>query len=274
MNNNPLKQYFRRPSIYIKLPSGGKCYDQSIIDLPENGEIAVFPMTAIDEITSRTPDAVFNGHAVVDIIKSCIPCIKDPWKINTIDLDAIMVAMRVASNGEEMDIISNCPACGNEGKYGINLVQLLNDKHNIDYEKTLKVRDLTIKFKPLTYAETNNNSMAQYEVQKMLAMLEEVEDGPEKVKQSKDALVRLNKLTSGIVSTTIDSITTPETTVTEKEYIEEFLENCDRQTNNAIKDYSIKLRNENQMRPLRIKCVECQHEYEQSLILNITDFFG
>ena len=79
--NNPLRQYFRRPAIYITLPSKGKYYPIGAVEIPEGGEIPVYPMTAIDEITSKTPDALFNGTAIAELIKSCIPAIKDPWAI-------------------------------------------------------------------------------------------------------------------------------------------------------------------------------------------------
>lgn len=59
--NNPLQQYFRRPAIYIKLPSDGRYYSDGILSMPENHELPVYPMTAIDEITAKTPDALFNG---------------------------------------------------------------------------------------------------------------------------------------------------------------------------------------------------------------------
>ena len=73
-----LQKHFRQPSIYIKLPSEGVWYDDSIITMPENGEVLpVYPMTALDEITYRTADALFNGEAVVTVIKSCIPLFKD-----------------------------------------------------------------------------------------------------------------------------------------------------------------------------------------------------
>ena len=52
-DHNPLKQYFRRPAMYLKLPSQGKFYDETVVRMPENGELPVYPMTAIDEITAR-----------------------------------------------------------------------------------------------------------------------------------------------------------------------------------------------------------------------------
>ena len=50
IENNPLKQYFRRPAIYLKLPSGSKGYAPGVVNITESGELPVYPMTAIDEI--------------------------------------------------------------------------------------------------------------------------------------------------------------------------------------------------------------------------------
>ena len=59
-NDNPLRRYFRQPAIYIRLPSAGKFYPPGTLDMPANNELPVLPMTAVDEIVSRTPDALFN----------------------------------------------------------------------------------------------------------------------------------------------------------------------------------------------------------------------
>ena len=95
--DNPLRKYFRQPAIHLRLPSGGKFYPPGAIDLPPNGEVPILPMTAVDEITSRTPDALFNGSAVIDIMRSCVPNIHDPWIIPAVDFNALLAAVRLAS---------------------------------------------------------------------------------------------------------------------------------------------------------------------------------
>ena len=95
--NNPLRQYFRQPAIYIKLPSQGKYYPPGTLNSSVTGEYPVYPMTAIDEITYRTPDAMFNGQATVNVIQSCVPDIKDAWQMQAIDMDTVLVAIRIAS---------------------------------------------------------------------------------------------------------------------------------------------------------------------------------
>lgn len=273
MQENPLKHYFRRPAIYIRLPSGGVDYPDSVLEKTPTGEIPVYPMSALDEITSRTPDALFNGHAVVDIIKSCIPAIRDPWSISSTDLDSIFIGIRIASNGETMDILCSCPKCTTEGKYGLNMVQLLASRKNIDYTKTLRVRDMEIKFRPLTFAESNKNSINQYESQKLLAEVSAITDEDERNKQTKIAIEHLNKLTVDIITSTVEWIKTPEVVVGEREFIKEFILNCDRQTSAQIRDFSIKLREDASLPPMQITCGECGTQYEQPLLLNMSDFF-
>ena len=148
--NNPLKQYFRRPAIYLKLPSQGKFYPEGTINFTDNGEIPIYPMTAIDEITSKTPDALFNGTAMVDLIKSCAPNIIDPWQMPITDMDPILIAIKIASLGNDMEINSQCPKCSAENTYSVNLSGILSQMKPANYDIDLELGELKIKFKPLT----------------------------------------------------------------------------------------------------------------------------
>ena len=273
MNTNPLKQYFRRPSIYIKLPSGGNYYPEGAIDLPDNKEIPIYPMTAIDEITSKTPDALFNGNAITEIIKSCVPNIKDPWAVPAIDLDAILIGIRAATNGNMLDVESVCPACSEDASYNINLVGLLN-KLKPEYEDVIKLNDLSIKFKPLSYKKVNEINLVQFEIEKTIRNIENITDSEERLQISSQTMKRLNELSILLITQTIDSIATPTEIVTEKEHINDFLRNSDKNTFDTLKNKAIKLRESAQLKPLQVKCIHCQHEYEQTLTLNVSDFFG
>jgi len=274
MNNNPLKQYFRRPAVYLKLPSGGKGYNQDTLNTPETGELPVYPMTAIDEITSRTPDALFNGAAVVDLIKSCVPDIKDPWQINSNDLDAVLIAIRAASGGNDLEIESICPKCQNDGKYGVNLVAVLASMKSGDYDSELKINDLHIKFRPLTYKEMNEAGKGQFEVQRMFASIEAIEDEAQKASVSESALRRVTELTMALISQAIEYIKTPTALVNEKEYILDFLKNCDKTMYVTIRDHNTMLKSQTELKPLDITCVNCENQYEQPFMLNPTDFFA
>lgn len=274
MNTNPLKQYFRRPSVYLKLPSGGQGYPEGSITFTETGELPVYPMTAIDEITSKTPDALFNGNAVVDIIKSCVPDIKDPWAIKNIDIDSILISIRAASGAGNIDVNTVCEKCQNDATYSINLVGALNTMKSGDYNKELSIGNLKIKFKPLEYRELNKSSMAQLEIQKLFSTIDQTNDIAEKNRLTEVALRSLTDLTMDLVSKAIEYIRTPETMVTQTEYILEFLKNCDKNDYIVIRDYNAELRSQASLKPLEIECTNCQHQYQQPFTLNMSDFFG
>lgn len=273
MQNNPLRQFFRRPSVYFKLPSGGRNYEPGVLDMPENNELPVYPMTAVDEISVRTPDALFNGNAVVDMIRSCVPNIRDPWRLNSSDLDAILIAIRAASGQPTLDLNTTCPSCKEEFSYGLNLLSVLASLKYGDYNKILEINDLKIKFSPLTYRQMTEVITKQFEVQKKYATTEETDDQELINKKTFQGLKEITELTIDVLSLTIEYIETPEFRVEEKEFIRDFLRNCDGNLYITVRDYNTKLKVDTQIKPLDIKCNSCGHEYKQEYSLNPADFF-
>jgi hypothetical protein len=274
MSTNPLQQYFRRPALYLKLPSGGLGYPENSVDIPENGEVPVYPMTAIDEITARTPDALFNGVAVVDIIKSCVPAIKDPWQILQTDLDPILLAVKMATHGSTMEIDTMCPACRETSKFDVNLSLLLADFKPGDYSTPLKIGDLIIKFNPLNFKKVNDVSSLQFDMQRSLRDIQDLPDGDERSQKSSKLLIQMNNIAMSLIVESIEYITSPAGVVLDKTFIKEFLENIDVKEYEKIRDTSMKLKQSTDTKPLKFKCVHCSHEYEQPFNVNVTDFFG
>jgi hypothetical protein len=273
MNNNPLRQYFRRPAVYIKLPSGGLGYDKDVLEIPESGDFPVYPMTAIDEITARTPDALFNGTAVAELIKSCVPGIKDPWQISSVDLDSILIAIKAASGGENLELDSTCPSCQEMSTYQINLIGILSSLEPGQYDTLLEIGDLKIKFKPLTYKEINDGATAQFEVQRIFMNLENVEDQDERNTISHQALENITRVTMELISSAVEYIETPGITVNEKEFIFDFLQHCDRNVYLQIREHNSMLKQATEVKPLQMTCSSCGFEYEQAFTLNPADFF-
>jgi hypothetical protein len=272
---NPLKQYFRQPAIYMRLPTGGKYWAEGTIDIPQNGEIPVYPMTAIDEITYRTPDALFNGQAVASVIQSCIPNVKNAWAAPTPDINSMLVAIRLASYGHELEISSTCPSCNTAEDYAIDLRQILDQLKLPDFESTLQYGDLEIAFTPVSYEHQNSSNQSQFEEQQMIQSVTG-SDLPEeeKLKRLNDAMRRITEFTIEALKWSIAGIRTPGAIVSEQEYIKEFLLNCDRKLFNIIRDHVIDLRKVSDLKPLDIKCGNCSHEYQQTVTLDMTSFFG
>jgi hypothetical protein len=274
MDNNPLKQYFRRPAVFITLPSKGKGYANDAIIFPENGELPVYPMTAIDEITLRTPDALFNGTAVAEVIKSCIPSIKDPWKLNASDLDAVLIGIRAAGGDSTLDITTSCPSCKETNTYSVNLINVLSTLRMADYDTKLELNNLSIKFKPMTYAEMNEAAMSQFDVQKTFAEIEKIEDETQKISATQVAIKSITEITMQLIAKSIDYIQTPDSVVSDKNFIYDFLRNCDANMYESIRDHNTNLKASTELKPLNIECAACNHQYLQPFTLNSSDFFG
>lgn len=273
-SNNPLRRFFRQPAIYIKLPSDGNFYPPGTLDMPPNRELPVYPMTAMDEITYRTSDALFNGSAIISVISSCIPAIKDPWQVPAIDLDTLLVAIRIASYGHEMEFENECPHCQHENSFGLDLRNVLDGIKRPDYSETLEIGDVQIHFKPLSYQQVNANSMEQFQDQKILEMLPQT-DMPEeeKIRRITQAFAKLTTMTVKAMSQSIAMIQAAGEMVVESEYIEEYITNCDKDTFERIRDHMAKLREVTELKPLHITCQGCTKEYETPFTLDVSNFF-
>ena len=274
MNSNPLIQFFRQPAIYTRLPSGGKGWAVGSIQMPPNGELPVLPMTAIDEITYRTPDALFNGDAVTNVIQSCMPSIKDAWCCPSTDLDVLLVSIRIASFGHSMDIGTQCPKCNEEHDFSLDLRTVIDNLKTVDFTKPLIHGDLEFHFRPLSYREMTENSLLQFEQQKTLQMINESEgEETDKVARLNGMMRKLVEVTIKAMSQSISEIRTPTAVVTEHDHIDEFLKNCDRTIFNNIRDHIIALREESELKPLNITCPSCQNKYQQTFTLDMANFF-
>lgn len=271
---NPLKQYFRQPAIYIRLPSAGKFWADGSLDLPENRELPVLPMTAVDEITYRTPDALFNGQAVVTVIQSCLPNIQDAWRMPTIDVNSVLIAIRIASYGHELEITTTCPSCETESDYVLDLRSVLDRLECPDYAETLKQGDLEVSFTAMDYAQQNAINIEQFENQRMIALIPDSDlSEAEKLSRMTELMKTITDLTIRAMVHSIAQIRTPNASVTDRAHIREFLSSCDRQMFTEVRDHVVDLRRKTDLKPIHLKCSNCQHEYDQQLNLDMSSFF-
>ena len=274
MSDNPLSDYFRSPELYITLPSEGKFFPEGAYEATEVGEIPVYPMTAMDEIAYRTPDALYNGTAVATVIKSCLPNIKDPWKMPAIDLSTVLAAIRIASFGPLMDIETACPKCKEVADYELDLREVLGQLGSPNYDDPLPIGELKIYFRPLTYQEVNDNSKINLEETRLAMMVQDAEmDEAEKIHLLSEAFLKVSNYTLDTIAKNIDHIDTPGAVTDDPKHILEFLRNCEREIYEAIKAKIVSQRANTELKPLAIKCDKCEHEYEQPYTLDMSNFF-
>lgn len=282
-NTNPLQKYYRQPAIYIKLPSGGRYYPKEVYTPTETGEIPILPMTAKDELTFKTPDSMINGQATVDVIKSCVPNLLDPWKMVNYDTDAVLLAIRIATFGETMDVTYNVPNAEEQQTSSVNLPALLEDVGKIqieDYATTTK--GFKVKIRPLDYKTLTKVQIAKFEQQKMYgtinnSMLTE----EQKQTAFNKSFETLNTVNFSLLLDSIQEITTPEgAVVTDKQQILDFVNNADTKTVREIEEKLTALRLQAQMKPIKIKATEDQIKkgvpptFEVPITFDNSNFFG
>jgi hypothetical protein len=276
MSSNPLAKHFRQPSIYIKLPSLGKFWPEGSLDLPITGELPVYPMTTKDEIVLRTPDALMNGAGLVETIQSCCPNVKNAWVAPNVDIDALLIAIRIASYGHDMDFDSDCPHCQKSNTYSIDLRLALDSVKCPDYTQPLDVDNLKIMLKPQPYQQANESNTLGFEEQRMVMSINESDLATEeKVAALAQRMKRLADITTDILTKSTAYIVAEDgTKVDNTEHIKEFYQNAQSTIIKKLQDKVEDLAKEANIKPYAVKCNECGENYEMAIEFNYSSFFG
>jgi hypothetical protein len=101
--------YNREPELY--LPIDLQHWDKRYIDVPDNSELPIFPMTWRDDIELRNPDGLMNGSSLARVIERRIPCIKSCWHVPEAYLTKLIAAINLATNGPELEMRFTCNHC-------------------------------------------------------------------------------------------------------------------------------------------------------------------
>lgn len=272
---NPLASYYRQPKIYLSLPSKGRFYPDGALDVSKNNSYAVYSMTAKDELMYKTPDALASGQSTVEVIKSCIPAIIDPWQMPSIDVDACLVAIRIATYGEYLDISTTCSACEIESDYTVSMVNYLNQISAFEYISEIPVGDLIISIRPYNYKETTKTAIRAIEQEKIFNVIgSETLTEEEKLEQFGQSFSKLTQLTVDIISGCITQIQTPTDTVTDLALINDFIQNCPKETFEAVSSHITDLKMSFEFPPQKVECQNCQHNFDLTVAMDQSNFFA
>lgn len=249
-NQSVLNKYKRQPKIYLTLPSNGNFYPSNPMEKTGSGELPIYSMTAKDEIMIKTPDALMSGDATVDVIKSCCPMIDDPWSMPSIDLDAVLIAIRIATYGEKMELQvpiryfeDDDMKVGSE-TIEIDLRTILDSMQGKTWNGNMQLGELTFKLRPLTYKETTQFFMTTFENQRLSQIMQDDKvNEDQKMKAFKEGFKKLSQMTLDMVCTNITSIETPEGIETNPQAIKQFFETTDKQTFMSVQKHLEQLKN-------------------------------
>ena len=258
MSVNPLSVYMRQPKIYIKLPSNGQFWPEGSLVMTENGELPVYSMTAKDELALKIPDALMNGQAIVDVIQHCVPNVKNAWNCTNLDLDLILIAIRLATYGEMMTV----PVKFNdelELEYRLDLRTVMDGLINrISWDPVVPINDeLTVFVRPLTYKHISRAAIEAFETQKIMNVVNDEKMSEEqKIKLFQESFAKLTDATLSTIINSIDRIESPGGVTSDPEHIYEFINNIDKDMYSKIESHLTNLREQNNIKPMQVAVTE------------------
>jgi hypothetical protein len=282
VSTNPLAKHFRQPKLFVKLPSNGAYYPDGTFEPNENMEFPVYPMTAKDEILFKTPDALLNGQSIVGVIENCVPNIKSGWMVPSIDVDAILIAIRIATYGDTMDLEFKIPNTNEERAFEIKLTPLLDTLTGQTYDAVVEYENMTFELAPGNYKTFTDQSLKTFEEQRLFATInnEKLED-TEKLRIFNESFGRLTDININSIFSQVKSITIAgEDTVVNPNHIREFLENASTQVYKTLLDHIDFQRQKFQIKPFEITTTEEDREngapesFKVPFTFDQANFFG
>lgn len=275
-SSNPLSAFFRQPKIYVSLPSKGEFYPEGALNKTSNNEYPVYAMTARDELLFKTPDALMNGIATKEVINSCMPNILDPWKIPSLDVDAVLSAIRIATYGEEMEVTVRCPSCENVNDAIVDLRTVLDRLNQIKFETKIEIgNQMIVYLRPMTYEEITKTALKAFEHQRIFQVVNDDSiSEQEKLKIFQESFIKLTDLTIDTAVNCITRIESAAGTTDNPDYIKEFLQKTDKSVFDQINTAVSKTRETGNLSSFHSKCQKCEHEWDVELTMDQSDFFG
>lgn len=276
-NQNPLKNYFRQYKLYIKLPSNGQFYPEGTVTLSETGDVGVLPMTGKDELILKNPDALLNGEALIEVIKSCVPAVSDPKKLLTNDIDALITAIRYATYNDSLETEISCPSCNHANNFKLNLQYALDNMSYLEPEYVVNLSSgLSIFVKPYSFPELLKGLHAQFEQSKITRAIENdrITD-EERMRLFSNAFAYLSTNTFDLMCKSIVKIVdeSNNVNVTDEEYIKDFLMNIDKLSVDKITDLVKEINQVGIKRTFEAVCEKCNHKWESEIDFNPVNFF-
>jgi hypothetical protein len=274
--NNPLKQYFRAVKMYIGLPSGTSYYQADVVEFTSTGEVGVMAMTGKDEIILKNPDALYNGEALIEVISSCVPAVKNPRKLLTNDIDALITAIRAVTFKDSLESEIKCPACGEVNLYKMDLQYALDGMETLEPEYVINLDSgVSVFVKPYLYPDLVNALQSQLERKKIGDMLDndkltEKEKSDLFSKAFKTIAVSKFQLLRNAILKIVDEANG--VNVTNPEFIGEFLENIDKTSVENIDKLVTEINQVGIKRTFTAICEKCNHQWENAIDFNPVNF--
>ena len=278
MSDNPLKSYVRTPKLQVLLPSRGKWGDTETAS-KITGEIPVYPMTSKDEVMIKNPDALLNGESVASVLRSCTG-IENVYDLTNNDVEFLLVAIRYATSGNEMEIDAVCPKDQHVNRVAVDLERILDSVEEM--EKTYQTRlenGLKVNLKPMSFKNAQRLSLNAFQEATTLQTINDAKlPQTERIKVFNKSFEAIADLAVETMIDAIVSVVVPEgdeeKTVTDKKFIGEWVKGMSSAEAKKIQEKLDEMNKEGFDHSYNVVCEECGTKFKTSIEFNVSNFFG
>jgi hypothetical protein len=267
-----LTKYYRQPKVNISLPSKGRFYPPGAIE-GDIENIPVFAMNAMDELLYKNPDALFSGEATVSVISSCVPAIKDPWLLSQLDIDTVLIGIRIATYGEGLDLTFKCEGCKEEQGRIFNLLTAIDYFSTISYTSQVNIGPLTFNMRPLTYKEATNLQLQAYKLQKTVEQQASIIDEEAQMKKMDEFYRTFALLQSENIVKQIESVEAEGDVVSNSQEIVDFIKNSETLYYDGLKSHIEEVKQTWRVPLQPVECESCNHKQDITISLDSSIFF-
>lgn len=177
MSDNPLSGYIRTPKIYVRLPSNGRFNKEKIV-FTANNEIPVRATTIRDDLILKNPDALLNGDATEQVLKSCVPEITNLKETPVNDIDVLLLAIQYASHGDNFEFKTTCPKCEQLNTYNFSIRSMIEAATEIPEINSVTFTEgdaeITVIVKPYSYESNTKASLVELDSQKRMKYIKSI----------------------------------------------------------------------------------------------------
>lgn len=269
---NPLLSNVKLPGRTFTLPSGGHLYRDGELTNPD-GEIHIQALSALDEITLKNSDLLFNGDALEQVVRACVPSIKKPSELYGRDVDALMVMLRLVTYGPEFSIkvAHDCEASRLPNKDGETTE---NSRHR-EHDYIVDIESLVMNMKQLDPTDISKQYVTTLDNGQVVKV------GPVRYKDLislfQYTLAKKDNFTAeDVKESTVKNIAMVVQEVdgiSDKALIEEWARYLTTKQNHQIADIVEQTNTWGPDNTVTLKCQDCGEEFKVELPLNPISFF-
>jgi len=262
------------PGVYVSLPSKGRWYTGEL-ELSADGEVEVFPLKAKDELRLKSPDALFNGEALVSVLENVVPGIPHITEMSLADQNVIMCGAYLATYGNDYTLTITCPKCQSIKDYGVDLDKMLTQSKDYAKDTIVTTTAYKIYLKPSNLTTRNVIAMNQFATNLEQTQVEDQAD-VDKIKALtviyEKTLTQNFDIITNMIDYIIDKVSGKKLTGLDE--IKDITDNLNKRVYDKLFDAAAKMNEAGIDTTMKVACADCKNEFESTVNLDPTSFFA